>query len=126
MFNKRTLTALLAGVLLCAGAWGQPVVVANLQVMALGQDHYLLQVQSSGPQAFDVLRTAPGVPFTVRLYRAGFGNLPPLGPTPFGAVDLVDEPRQGSVLLHISLLPGYRIHVAQGTSPNTVDLRIQR
>ena len=126
MFNKRILTTLLTGVLLCAGAWGQTVVVVDLQVVNLGEDHYLLWVRSSGPQAFDILSTAPDAPFAVRLYRAGFGNLSPLGPTPFGAVKLVDEPGQGSVLLRISLLPGYRIHVAQGASPNTVDLRIQR
>lgn len=125
MLKKMILAALLTGSMMSAGAWGQKMMIVGLQVINLSGDHYVLRVQSTGPQAFDVLPTAPDSPISVRLHGAELGNIPPLGNTPFGMVRMEQEPGTGGVILRISLLPGYSLHASQ-TGKNTVDFTIQR
>jgi hypothetical protein len=100
--------------------------VANIQVVSLADGDYLLRLQSSGPQAFDVLPNSGPSTLVVRLYQARLGELPELPPPPFGAVTLVED-SVDTVLLRIDFTDaGYRATVAQGGNANSVEVDIQR
>lgn len=99
--------------------------VADVQVVPLEGDAYVLRVRSSEPQAFDVVPESDPSRFTVRLYAARLGDLAPFDP-PSGRLRVTEE-REGHVLLRLERIPpGHRVSARQGTSPTVVELRVGR
>jgi hypothetical protein len=126
---RRIIIAALALVFLIREAFpahAETTVVADVQVLALTDRHYLLRLQSSGPQAFDVLPNSGPSTLAVRLYQVRLGDLPALPPPPFGAVTLIED-SPDTVLLRVDFTEaGYRAAVAQGGNTNSVEVEIQR
>jgi len=108
---------------ICPAAFAERAIVADVQVVSMGEKDYLLRIRSSAPQAFDAVTT--GSPVQIRLYQASLGEMAPLGETPFGSVTLSAEDEK-DVLLKLTFVdPAYKAFVSQGSSPNTVEVDIK-
>ena len=124
--RKRTIVGLLLGVVLRTPvALAAPAVVADVQVRPVAGGEFVLRLQSTASQAFDVL-PAPRGQFALRLYQARLGALPRMVETPFGRAVLAEE-RAGNVVLHLTLTdPAVRLRAVQGANPNVVEIRASR
>lgn len=118
----RTLVLLL--VVLSSAVRADPTqVVADVQVMRRGPSQYVLELRSTGAQAFDAQGTRRRV--SVALHGARLGPRPAVGRTPFGRVRLRAQ-RDGGVVFRLRLRRGWQADVRQGRSPSTVEVRVHR
>ncbi len=111
----------LAGTEAAAGS----LVLSDVQVRVLDGAHYVVRLQSSGPQPFDVVPQSDPTKFAVRLHGTHLdATAPPAAP--FGAIRLRGE-RVGNVRVEVDLADrSWHAKAAQGRSPNVVDIRVAR
>jgi len=123
--GMRDLTVLVLAWCLLAPVAGADVraVIADAGVVALADGSYVVRVRSTAPQAFDVVASEGPGAFTVRLYNASRGDMPPLDPAPFGAVRLWED--GFDVLLRLDLAAGWtRVRARQGDGAGVVEVQI--
>jgi hypothetical protein len=101
-------------------------VVANVQIVELGADRYVIVLRSTTALPFDVVASTLPTRVQVRLYRTTLGIEQTIETASFGTVSLAEEPA-GHVLVRVDLADrAYRARVRQGANANTVEIAISR
>ena len=111
-----------------AVASGLPVladsVVADVQVVTVGDHAWVIRIRTSEAQGFDVLD--PGTPFVVRLHGARLAQaMAAVAPAAFGRVALSEG--AGGVDVQVTLAnASFQARAAQGPSADLVEIHVAR
>ena len=127
--NQRVLSGCLGAIAFAAlgtiAVAAPRAVLSDVQVSERGPDQYVLQTRSTAAQAFDVRPGSSAARLQVQLHAVNLGRGLRSSRAPFGRVRLLGR-ASGDVVLRLRLRRGWKAEVRQGSSPNTVDVRIAR
>lgn len=104
---------------------GTLATLVNVQTIAIDAKLSVIRIQSSGPLAFDRLKSKDPRQVIIRLYAAQLGEIPPFEQPAFGSVSFADDGR-GTVTVTVNLSSlRDTAKVTQGGNPNTVEVRVE-
>jgi hypothetical protein len=116
--------AVLSSLLGVGTSSSEEAVVADLQVVALEGDRFVVRLRASRPLAFDVLAPPGPARVIVRLHGARLRQTA-IEVTPFATVTLAED--GDGLFLGLDLVdPGYRTRVIQGDNPGVVEVHVTR